>query len=101
MLAQRQNAFLKISGLGMCLHDARPTRWREYMEPMLEAFGPDRCMLGSNFPVDSPFLTYSEVWQTFAECAEELSAQEEKQLFSGTAKKFYGITTGYEPDGET
>jgi len=39
--------------------------WRQYIEPCIEAFGPDRCMFESNFPpISSPAAT-TELWNAF------------------------------------
>src|SRR3546814_4973116 len=64
-LAQRPNVHVKLGGLGMRIngfdfheHPDPPSSerladaWRPYVETCIEAFGAERCMFESNFPVD-------------------------------------------------
>jgi predicted TIM-barrel fold metal-dependent hydrolase len=57
----------------------------------LEAFGPDRCMLGSNFPVDRAAASYEEIWAGYAATTRELSAHERDAVFQGNAFRAYQI----------
>ena len=59
----------------------------------LGAFGPDRCMFESNFPVDKECVSYRTLWNTFKRIATKagLSAAEKTQAFSGTAARVYRL----------
>jgi predicted TIM-barrel fold metal-dependent hydrolase len=63
---------------------------------VIEAFGPERCMLASNFPVEGLAKSYSEVWANFAECLSSYSEDERDLLFWRNALRFYRI--GLDPD---
>lgn len=59
----------------------------------LEAFGPDRCMFESNFPVDKDCISYRSLWNLFKKIARELglSDAEKQAVFSGTAASAYRL----------
>ena len=60
---------------------------------VMEAFGPDRCMFESNFPVDKECVSYSTLWNTFKRIAAKsgLSEAEKTSMFSGTAARVYRL----------
>ena len=77
-LATCPNVTIKLGGLLMCLgtYDfttaPRPLTsreladlWRPWIEPCIELFGPDRCMVSSNFPVDKAGLSCRTLWNMF------------------------------------
>mgnify|MGYP001391300760 FL=1 len=59
----------------------------------IEAFGPERCMFESNFPVDKDCISYGTLWNLFKKMANRLglSDAEKKAVFSGTAAKAYRL----------
>jgi len=61
------------------------------METCIEAFGPQRCMFESNFPVDMGSCTYATLWNAFKVLAKNYSTDEKTALFSGTAKRVYRL----------
>ena len=66
--------------------------WYQYA---LEAFGPERCMFESNFPVDRECLSYRACWNLFKliSASMRLSEAEKTAVFSGTAAKAYRLNT--------
>ena len=65
--------------------------WRPYIETCIEAFGPERCMFESNFPVDLGNCSYAVLWNTLKRIAAGFSADEKTALFSGTATRVYRL----------
>jgi len=55
----------------------------------IEAFGPQRSMYESNFPVDKGTCSYQVLWNAFKRIAAGCSADEKTGLFSGAASKAY------------
>ena len=57
---------------------------------LVGAFGPDRCLFGSNFPTDqySPKTSYQETVELFFD-AIELSNEEREWILGGTANKLW------------
>ena len=103
-LARCPNVHVKLGGLGMRLFgfdvhagelppssEQLATLWRPYIETCIEAFGPERAMFESNFPVDKGSGSYQLFWNAFKRIAAGCSAAEKTALFSGTASRFYRL----------
>jgi len=90
-LAGQPNISVKISGLGMM--DAKWTT--ESIRPLvlevIEAFGVERSMFASNFPVDKLFSDFPTVWRAFATITRDFSESERAGLFRDTARATYRI----------
>ena len=65
--------------------------WRPYVETCINAFGPQRSMFESNFPVDKGSYSYPVFWNACKILAKGASADEKHDLFLGTAKRFYRL----------
>ena len=63
LLAEQTNISCKLSGLVMFQHKWTVESLRPYLEYALNAFGADRCLFGSNFPVDKLNATFEELVQ--------------------------------------
>jgi predicted TIM-barrel fold metal-dependent hydrolase len=103
-LAKSQNVVVKLGGLAMAfcnfpsfLSEPRAPseqlarEWAPYIEACIGAFGPERCMFESNFPVDMGSCTYATLWNAFKRIAHGYSADEKAALFSGTATRVYRL----------
>jgi predicted TIM-barrel fold metal-dependent hydrolase len=103
-LAKATNVTVKLGGLAMSfcnfpsfLSDppAPSTQlaeeWGPYIETCIEAFGPDRCMFESNFPVDLGSCSYATLWNAFKLLTKGASAAEKSALFAATAKRIYRL----------
>jgi predicted TIM-barrel fold metal-dependent hydrolase len=90
-LAKAEHVRCKISGLGMADHDWTVASWRPWFETCVEAFGVDRCMLGSNWPVDRSYASIDAVLGAFEELTAFLTAAERAALFSDNAIDHYRI----------
>ena len=103
-LATCENVTMKVGGMGMKLNgfgfdeqekapssDALAEAWRPYVETCIEAYGADRCMFESNFPVDKISGSYGNYWNAFKKLTAGASDDEKAQLFKGTAKRFYTL----------
>ncbi len=62
-----------------------------YMDVVIAAFGPARCMFESNFPVDKGMCSYQVMWNAFKRIAAGASAAEKAALFRTTAARFYRL----------
>lgn len=105
-MAQRQNVFCKISGM---VTEADWKGWtngqlKRYFDTALESFGPDRLMVGSDWPVLTLGASYSQWWNTVRGWLSELSSTEQEEILGGNAIKVYGLDTSRlvkEQTGET
>ncbi|MGQ7935311.1 amidohydrolase family protein [Paraburkholderia sp. D1E] len=103
-VAQLPNITAKIGALGATVfgydfvsRPAPPTSkeladaWRPLVEPVIETFGPDRCMFESNFPLDRSSGSYGVVWNAFKRLASGTNAEDKRSLFHDTARRAYRI----------
>jgi len=90
-LASAENILCKISGLGMYDHSWSADSVRPWIETCLEAFGIERCMFASNWPVDSLFSSYGKLFDAYARIVAALGAHETQKLFAGNAERYYRI----------
>ncbi|MEV6237678.1 amidohydrolase family protein [Lentzea sp. NPDC051838] len=94
-LAAEPNVVAKLSGL---VTEAGP-EWtvgdlQPYVDVALEAFGPDRLMVGTDWPVCLLAAPYSEVLRTAEQLVLGLSAAERELVFGGTAERAYRLAAG-------
>ena len=83
------NVVCKLSGLAMPFGSMTRRRPRPWLEYAIEAFGVDRCMFASNFPVDSMAGTFDELYATFSAVTTGLDGESRDRLFAGTAERVY------------
>ena len=103
-VASLPNTYIKLGGLGMRPigytffdNDQPPSSqdlekaWRPYIETCIAAFGTQRSMFESNFPVDKGTCSYQVLWNAFKRIAAGYSTEEKTALFSGAASKAYRL----------
>ena len=89
IISQCPNVVVKISGIGV-----PNSTWNKYnnegiINYLIDKFSADRCMFGSNFPVDSLCASYDQIVETLFECISSLTKTEIKNIFYSNALKFY------------
>ena len=92
-LAKHQNVYCKISGL---LTEANWAHWEvadftPYLDVVLNAFGTNRIMFGSDWPVCLLAGAYKGTMQVMHNFIEKLSAIEQELFFGGNAVSFYNL----------
>ena len=92
-LGEFRNVFAKVSGL---VTEADWGRWKPddlkpYLDVAFEAFGPERLMIGSDWPVCTVAASYSEVMGTAAEFIDKFAGQASPAVLGGTAARFWGL----------
>jgi L-fuconolactonase len=92
-LARHTNVCCKVSGLVTEAHWRAwtPAQFTPYLDVALQAFGPDRLMVGSDWPVCLLAAEYAEVAAIAREFFARLSAAERAAIEGGTATRFYGL----------
>ncbi len=94
-IAQNQNVFCKLSGL---VTEADWKHWKAgdfkpYFDAVFDAFGADRLMFGSDWPVCLLAATYRQVKQLIEEFVKGFSQSDKEKIFGGNAAHFYGLKT--------
>ncbi len=92
-LSRCENVAIKLSGL---VTEAHQETWqvadlRPYCDTVLEAFGPQRTMFGSDWPTCETAGTYREVFEAARELTNELSSDERHDVFGRTAVDWYRL----------
>ncbi len=88
-LAALPNVTCKLSG--MHTGAARASDLRPYYETVLAAFGPDRLLLGSDWPVCTLAAPYGQVCALYRELTAQLSAADQDAIFGHTACRVYRL----------
>ena len=91
-LATQPHVQLKISGLAMFDHHWTVESFRPLVLEAIDAFGVERCMFASNFPIDRLHGDYSALWYAYRKIVEDLSVDERNSLFIQNAAKVYRLS---------
>ena len=90
-LAEADNVICKLSGLGMCDWNWTVDSIRPWLLQCIEAFGPERCVLATNWPIDRLFSTYEVLIQAYDQVFDAFSLDERIAMYSGNAERLYAI----------
>jgi len=86
----RDNVTCKLSGLAMPMQSMDAAIFAPWIKHAIELFGADRCMFGSNFPVDGMHGTFDDLYRTYDELTADLDESTRDKLFAGNAERIYG-----------
>jgi L-fuconolactonase len=92
-IARHDNVCCKVSGM---VTEAARRGWKRddfmpYLDAVLEAFGPERLMVGSDWPVCLLAGEYTDVAAIPRDYFSRLSATEQRMIWGDTAARFYGL----------
>ncbi len=92
-LAGHENMFCKISGM---VTEADWKNWKEedlwpYLDAVVEIFGPDRLMFGSDWPVCLVASSYERWLKLVKDYFSRFSNQEQEKVFAKNASSFYKL----------
>ena len=85
------NAAMKISGLCMFSKQWDEQEFLKWAHAALEIFGADRCMLGSNFPVDRLYVSFDSLFLAWKTLVSQCGPREAIHLAGRTAERFYRL----------
>ncbi|MGY3212049.1 amidohydrolase family protein [Mucilaginibacter sp. HD30] len=93
-LGKFDNVFCKISGMVTenNWHTWTPEDFDPYMDVVVEAFGTDKIMFGSDWPVCKVAATYEEVYGIVKNYFSGYSESEKAKVFGENAIKFYSLS---------
>ncbi|MGB5263674.1 MAG: amidohydrolase family protein [Lutimonas sp.] len=92
-IAKRRNVYCKLSGM---ITEADYLHWtneqvQPYMSLIIDAFGPDRIMFGSDWPVCLVAGNYARVKSLVTDFIADLSETEQNAILGENAIKFYNL----------
>jgi predicted TIM-barrel fold metal-dependent hydrolase len=90
--AKAPNVAAKISGLGIPGAPWTADANRRIVLDTIEAFGVERCMFASNFPVDSLVASFETIFRGFLAITSSLAGEERRALFHDNAFCIYRMT---------
>ena len=91
-LAEAPNVFAKLSGFGTFLHRCDGDHIAWLTQETLALFGAERCLWGSNFPIEKLWTDYPSLLSAHHSAASGLPPQDRAALFNDTASRVYRLT---------
>ena len=92
-IAKNENVYIKVSGLVSedDPNNIQVAHSKPFVDEVVRLFGFNRIMYGSDWPVSSVNLSYSEVLEYAIGCLGEISNDQKKAFFYENARSFYKI----------
>jgi predicted TIM-barrel fold metal-dependent hydrolase len=85
------NVVCKLSGLGTFLHRNDPAHIAEVVRETVAIFGAERCLFGSNFPIEKLWTSYGDLVSAHRKALEGLSPQQQRAVLHDNAMRVYHI----------
>jgi len=92
-LARCPNVVCKLSGLGTFIHRNDAAHVAGILNETILLFGADRCMFGSNFPIEKLWTTYAELVNAYRAATASLRPEQRDAIFGVTAMRVYRLTS--------
>ena len=89
--ASRPNVLVKISGLGTFTRRCDAHEWAPIIERTVDTFGPDRCLFGSNFPIEKLWTDYASLIRAIRAGLSRYSRAEQRAVLGETAIRLYRL----------
>jgi predicted TIM-barrel fold metal-dependent hydrolase len=90
-LAAYPNVMVKLSGQGTFVHKADPEIIRTVTTAVLERFGSERAMFGSNFPIESIWTDFSSLMNAWLGVLAEFPDEAREDVLGRTARRVYRL----------
>jgi predicted TIM-barrel fold metal-dependent hydrolase len=91
-LADAANVCTKLSAFGTFIHHMDRQYIADVVRETVEIFGADRCIWGSNFPIEKLWTSYREVLEAMSAALSPFSESDRALIFSGNAARIYRLT---------
>jgi predicted TIM-barrel fold metal-dependent hydrolase len=91
LLASRPNVVSKLSALGTFIHKNDPAHIAAVVHETIDIFGPQRCLFGSNFPVEKLWTEYADLITAYRKAIEPLGEAVARAAFHDTAARVYRL----------
>src|SRR4051794_1514165 len=90
-LSEYPNVAVKLSGQGTFIHRVDPAWIRTVTQAVVETFGSDRAMFGSNFPVESIWTDFSSLVDAWFGVLAEFGPEARADILGRTARRIYRL----------
>ncbi len=90
-LAEEENVVCKLSGLGTFIHRNDPDHINRIVNTSIDVFGANRCLFGSNFPIEKLWTSFGELVTAFRASVSELPDTKRNAIFRDTATRVYRL----------
>jgi predicted TIM-barrel fold metal-dependent hydrolase len=90
-VASNDNVFCKLTGLGTFARASSADNYRPIVATALRLFGAQRCIFGSNFPVEGMWVSYGDFGEHMLDALGEITQTEKRAIFREAALKAYDV----------
>ncbi|GLH80003.1 amidohydrolase [Bradyrhizobium sp. SSBR45G] len=90
-LAARSNVVSKLSGLGTFIRRNDPAHVADIVRETIGMFGAERCLFGSNFPIEKLWTEYCALIAAYEAAIEGLDARARARVMGETARRVYRL----------
>jgi predicted TIM-barrel fold metal-dependent hydrolase len=90
-LADQENVVSKLSGLGTFIHRNDTEHIRDVATETIARFGPERCLFGSNFPIEKLWTSYADLVTAYRTALSSFPEKMQKAVLHDTAKRIYRL----------
>jgi predicted TIM-barrel fold metal-dependent hydrolase len=90
-LAAQPNVVTKLSGFGTFVHRNDPELIAWIIARTVKLFGAERCLFGSNFPIEKLWTTYADLLAAHQAATEGLPKKAREAIFHKTAARIYRL----------
>ena len=90
-LAEQKNVVTKLSAFGTFIHRNDPDHVASLVKETVKVFGADRCLFGSNFPIEKIWTDYASLIAAFKAATKGMKAEARQQIFHDNAARVYRL----------
>jgi len=93
-LAKLENVYCKLSGMVELAvwRNWKPAEFTPYLDTVIDLFGTDRVMIGSNWPVCTLSGEFKPVMDVVVDYIQQFPEETREQILGGNCARFYGVT---------
>ena len=91
LLAARPNVVAKLSGLGTFIHRNDPAHIAAIVRETVALFGPNRCLYGSNFPIEKLWTRYDALLDAYRAALAADPEEQKRAMLHDNAARVYRL----------
>jgi predicted TIM-barrel fold metal-dependent hydrolase len=91
LLARCPNVVSKLSGLGTFIHRNDLAHIADVLDDTVAIFGAERCLFGSNFPIEKLWTSYRDLVDAYRTATARLRPEQRDTIFAATARRVYRL----------